>query len=401
MLDRLEHQEYRKIGFMYICYIMVFLPLAMVLVSKCLGFNAKKEFNEYLKSRINISGINSRDFFFIISVLSFLSVASILYTFIKLEHIPILELLKGSSDLGKLRIEASRGFKGNEYIRNIFALGLTPLLSFIAYAYSINTRSIRWRLLFIILFFLSILINVYDLQKAPVFFYFLMFILLNIYLGKFTLNIKRVSIIGIIGSFLLVCMYVFIQGVRTPAEFLSYNTGPIGRLILSQISPFFLHLDLFGNKLPFLHGKSLPNILLQLYDFEPQVRSAREVMETVYPEKVTAGIAGVLNTIFAGEAYANFGFAGIIIGTLYIGVFIQIMYISFIRIIKHPITLSIFIYFTVTIPRVMVGGFVDFVFNPFWILLIVLFLGLLVLQKMKVDFLRGFKDYLNQGKKSL
>jgi oligosaccharide repeat unit polymerase len=398
MLDRLEHVKYREIGFLYICYIMVFLPLTMYIVSKWLGFHAEKEFNDYLKSPVVISEIDSRDFFYIIGLLSLISILSIAYTFLKLEHIPILELLKGSSGLGKLRIEASRGFKGNEYIRNIFALGLTPLLSFIAYVYSLNTRLMRWRFLFVVLFMLSILVNIYDLQKAPVFFYFLMFILLNIYIGKLVLNFKWIIVIGLLGSILLVCMYVFIQGVRTPDQFLSYNTGPIGRIILSQISPFFLHLDLFGDEVNFLHGRSLPNLLLHLYDFN-QVRSARLTMEYYYPEKVTEGIAGVLNTIFAGEAYANFGYAGIIIGTLYIGAFVQVLYIGFIRTVKHPITLSIFIYFTVTIPRVMVGGFVDFVFNPFWIFILVLFMGMLYLHKMKVDFSKGFMEYLNKDPK--
>jgi oligosaccharide repeat unit polymerase len=398
MLDRLVHQEIRVIGFLYICYIMIFLPLSMFVVSKILGFKADKEFTRYIHSPISVKPSDNRDFFYIISFLSFISVLSIIYTFIKLDHIPILELFKGSSDLGVLRIEASRGFKGNEYIRNIFAIGLTPILSFIAYSYATISHSRRWRALFIVLFFLSILMNVYDLQKAPVFFYFLMFIILNIYLGKFVLNVKRILVIGLTGVVLLVIMYVYIQGVTAPDQFLSYNTGPVGRMILSQISPFFLHLDLFGDRIPFLHGRSLPNILLHLYDFE-QVRSARETMEYVYPEKVAEGIAGVLNTIFAGEAYANFGMAGILIGTIYIGVFVQVMYISFIRLKKHPVSLSVFMYFTVTIPRVMVGGFVDFVFNPFWILLLVLFIGLLVLQKVKVDLIKGFKEYLAEEKK--
>lgn len=400
MLSRLEHQGIRQIGFLYICFIMVFLPLTMFLVSKWLGFNAEKEFNHYLKSRIVISDMDHRDFYLIIGTLSIISILSIFYMIIKLEHIPILEMLRGSSDLGRLRIEASRGFKGNEYIRNIFAIGLTPLLSFIAYAYACNTRYMRWRILFIVLFFLSIFVNIYDVQKAPVFFYFLMFILLNIYMGTFKLNFKRIFFIGFAGAGMLVCMYVFIQGVTSPDQFLSYNTGPIGRMILSQISPFFLHLDLFGDEVNFLHGKSLPNLLLGLYDFE-QVRSARLTMEFYYPEKVEAGIAGVLNTIYAGEAYANFGAAGIIIGTFYIGVFVQLMYIGFIRMVKHPVSLSIFIYFTVTIPRVMVGGFVDFVFNPYWIFILVLFLGLLFLQKMKVSFVGGFKDYLSYKKNIL
>jgi oligosaccharide repeat unit polymerase len=396
MLVRLEHEEYRLIGFLYICFIMIFMPLSMFILSKWVGFEAEREFNAYLAAPVSIADSDSRDFFYIISGLSALSILSIAYTFLKLDHIPILELLRGSTNLGQLRIEASHGFKGNQYIRNIFALGLTPILSFISYAYASSTPLKRWRVLFLVLFSLSVLTSVYDLQKAPLLFYLLMFILLNIYLGKLKLNIKSVISVGLLGFCMIILMYVYIQGVTAPSQFLAYNSGPIGRIILTQISPFYLHLDLFGEEVNFLNGQSLPNLLTGLYDFE-QVRSARLAMEHYYPEKVEQGIAGVINTIFAGEAYANFGAAGILIGTIYIGLFVQIMYIAFIRLPKHPITISLFIYFTVTIPRVMVGGFIDFVFNPFWIFILGLFLGLLFLRKLKVDFLEDFLKYFRNN----
>lgn len=396
MLVRLEHEEYRLIGFLYICFIMIFMPLTMYLLSEWIGFDARREYNNYLSSPVRINESDSRDFFYVIFSLALLSVLSIAYTMLKLEHIPIIELIRGSSNLGQLRIEASHGFKGNPYIRNIFALGLTPLLSFIAYAYASKTSWRRWRVLFLVLFFLSVLISIYDLQKAPLLFYFLMFILLNIYLGKLKLNFKRVISVGLLGIGIIIVMYVFIQGVTAPSQFLAYNSGPVGRMILTQISPFYLHLDLFGEEVNFLNGQSLPNLLTGLYDYE-QIRSARLAMEHYYPDKVAQGIAGVINTIFAGEAYANFGAAGIIIGTLYIGAFVQIMYISFIRLPKHPVTISLFIYFTVTIPRVMVGGFIDFVFNPFWIFILGLFLGLLFLRKLKEDFLEDFLQFFRKN----
>jgi hypothetical protein len=122
-----------------------------------------------------------------------------------------------------------------------------------------------------------------------------------------------------------------------------------------------------------------------MYDLE-HVRSARVVMENYFPERVEEGIAGVLNTLYAGEAYANFGYNGIIIGTLYVGFFIQVLYIGFLRLPKHPVLIVLFIFFTVNIPRVVVGGFADFLFNPFWIMIVFLFGGLLLLIRFKIDF---------------
>ncbi|MFC0272230.1 O-antigen polymerase [Metabacillus herbersteinensis] len=395
MIARLSNQEYRYIGFYWICYIMLAMPLTMLMISNLFGFRADDEFKHYMKKPVNLLFNKSNDFFYLLFGLSVISLLSIGYMLVSLEQIPVIELFKGATNLGELRIEASHQFKGNVLIKNIFALGLTPILSLIAYIYTYVTNQKRWRILFILLFGASLFVSIYDLQKAPVFFYLLMFLLVNIYIGKVKLNFKLVLLIGTAAVAFIVILYIFVQNVTSATQFLSYNSGPLGRIILSQISPFYLHMDLFGQQIDFLNGKSLPNMVLNLYDLE-QVRSARVVMGHYFPEKVEEGTAGVLNTLFAGEAFANFGYLGIFIGTLYLGVFIQVLYIIFIRLPKDPVVITIFVFFTVNIPRVVVGGFVDFLFNPFWLLITVLFLGSLLLIRIKNDLLSGFKEYLSK-----
>jgi oligosaccharide repeat unit polymerase len=165
---------------------------------------------------------------------------------------------------------------------------------------------------------------------------------------------------------------------------LAFNSGPIGRIIFAQIGPTYLHLDTFPNAVPFLNGRSLPASLINLFDME-QVRSARLVMTRVFPDKIEAGTAGVLNTLFIAEAYANWGYLGILAGTLYVAAFVQIMYITFLKLPKNPVFLSLFIYFSVNIPRTLVGGFTDFLFNPIWIIITCLFLGMLLFIRVRID----------------
>jgi oligosaccharide repeat unit polymerase len=370
MIRLLSSESFRVIGFYIICFIMIFLPLTMYLVSNLFGFQADKEFQRYLKAPVRDESNHDLLTFLIYLGLTGLSLLAILYTIMHLEHIPILELMKGSENLGQLRIEASHGFTGNTLIRNIFGIALTPVLSMITFIYAYKTRKLKWILLFAVTFPSAVFIQVYDLAKAPIFFYTLMFLLLLIYMGVFRLTWFRVALLGIIGGAGLVLMYIFIQGVTDIDQFLSYNRGPIGRLILSQVAPFYLHLDLFTDRLPLLMGKSLPSTIIGLYDME-QIRSARLAMEVFFPEKVEAGTAGVLNTLYAAEAFANFGYAGVILGTIYVGVFIQFIYILFIRLPKNPLFLTLFVYFTVNIPRVMIGGFADFLLNTLWIAVVV------------------------------
>ncbi|WP_064091872.1 O-antigen polymerase [Rossellomorea aquimaris] len=386
MINKLTQEEYRWIGFYTIIGVMLFFPMILVMVSKLFGFDAINEYPRYLKKEISPIFKNSEEFFLFFLGLSIVSILAILYTILNSPLIPIFEIMVGNSDLspGQMRIEAARNFQGNYLIRNIFGIALTPLLSLIAYCYSIYSKDLKWKSLFWILFVGSIFINVYDLAKSPIFFYLIMFFLLRIYVGKMTLNVKKVLLLGSVGAGVLVSMYIVIQGVSDVSSFLSFNSGPVGRLIFAQISPTFLHFQVFGELQPFLHGKSLPGSLINLFDID-QIRSARLVMTEIFPEKVENGTAGVLNTLYVGEAYANFGYIGILVGTIYIAILTQTLYIIFIRLPKDPVVISLFVYFTINIPRTIVGGFTDFLFNPIWVFLVVLFGGFLFLFRVKND----------------
>lgn len=386
MINHLKHEEYRWIGFYVISFVMVIFPIVMLMVSKLAGFDAEKEYKSYLKKRIELPFQEKNEFFLIFAGLAFISLAAIAYTFLKTPKIPILEILIGHGDLspGELRVEAQRNFGGNYIVRNMLAIALTPLLSFIAYVYSVKTNQIKWKLLFLSLFAGSILINIYDLAKSPIFFYLIMFLLLRLYVGRMKFSWKRLFIWGTAGAIVLVSMYIVIQGVTDLESYLSINSGPIGRLIFAQIAPTFLHLDIFGKSVPFLNGRSLPATLVEMFGMD-QVRSARLVMSIVFPEKIEEGTAGVLNTLFIAEAYANFGYVGILAGTIFVAVLVQVLYITFIRLPKNPIFLSLFIYFTVNIPRTLVGGFTDFLFNPIWIFVTCLFVGILLFIRIRID----------------
>jgi oligosaccharide repeat unit polymerase len=397
MINKLDHEKYRLIGFLCVSFVMVFLPLTMLMINKLFGFDSKREFNEYLVKPIHYRSDQKGDlFFWLFLMLSSISILSVFYTLLMTETVPLFELIKGNfKDLAMLRIEAARSFGGNIYVRNIFAIALTPILSLIAYIISYKQQTLRWKFLFLILFALSILISVYDLAKSPVFFYVIMFILVRLYVGSMRLNWKRISAYVLIGGTLLIGMYISIQGVSNLSEYLSYSSGPIGRMILAQISPTFLHLNIFNESIPFLQGQSLPSVITGLFDME-NVRSARLVMENTFPDKVEEGTAGVLNTLYIAEAYANFGYLGILIGTMYLGILIQIMYICFLRLPKNPIFIGLFVYFTVNIPRTLVGGFTDFLFNPIWIFITFVLVALLVAEQILIKipfFQKYFKLY--------
>lgn len=396
MIKRIANEDYRLIGFLIISFIMVFMPLSMLMLSKLAGFNAEKEFNSYIEAPVFEDPSLKKGMYLMFVGLTFLSIASIGYTILNLKVIPILELVKGSGNAAEMRIEASRGFGGNTIIRNVFALTLTSILSMVTFIYSHKTRELKWVILFLITFPAAIFMQVYDLAKSPIFFYMLMFLLLLIYTRIIRLTWFKVAVIGLTGVFGLIGIYVVVQGVSGLDEILAFNRGPLGRLILSQVAGFYMHLDLFGDRLPYLMGKSLPSSILGLYDVE-QIRSARLAMEVYFPERVEAGTAGVLNTLFAGEAFANFGYLGVILGTFYVAIYIQVVYIIFVRLPKDPLFVTLFVFFTVNIPRVVIGGFADFLINILWVAILIILIGPYLALFVYRDFIKErFKLVFNR-----
>ncbi|MFY4775097.1 O-antigen polymerase [Metabacillus sp. RGM 3146] len=382
MIHLLSDDIYRYMGFFIICFIMVFMPLTMFIFSRFFGFQADKEFRNYIEAPIYREE-NPKLLFLLYVGLTLLAVGAVGYTVLKLHgHVPLLELVKGNrSELGAMRIAASRDFGSSTIIRNIFGVALAPILSMITFVYFYQRKELRWFILFVITTGAAVFMQVYDLAKGPILFYLIMVVLLLIYLRIIKLNLFKLLVLAGFGVVLLVAMYVVIMGVKDPSQFLSYNRGPLGRLMLSQIAPFYLHLDLFTNRLDLLNGKSLPSSIIGMYGIEP-IRSGRLAMEVFFSSRVKEGTAGVLNTLFAGEAYANFGYTGVLIGTMYIGLYIQTIYMIFIRMPKTPLFLCLFVYFTVNIPRTVIGGFADFLWNPLWMAILFIFLAPYTLIKL-------------------
>ena len=192
MINKLDHEYIRIIGFTAISFVMIFLPLTMFLVSTLVGFNAKQEFTHYLQKPIDDMFSDKRgrkEFYFLFLALSLISILAVAYTLLKTNQVPLFELLKGNvAELGRLRIEAARNFNGNIYIRNIFAIALTPLLSLIAYVCAVKTKELKWTFLWWALFGCAVIISVYDLAKSPIIFYIIMFIFVRMYVGNLVLD---------------------------------------------------------------------------------------------------------------------------------------------------------------------------------------------------------------------
>lgn len=372
IVNKLSNDVCRIYGYWAIMYTIVFFPIGQLVANRMFGIsNMSRVYNRYINEPLSDERKNNaKRIKNILVVVSFLSVVSVLYTMYFIGGSP-LKYLWGDADVMDMtisRIESSRNFGGNEYIKNIFGILLTPLLSYVAYGYKRCSRSKFNQCWFWIMFVSSILILTYNLEKSPILWYLLGFVFYRVYLGK-KLSNKILIIMFAIIMLILVGMYVILSSYTSDALFV-FNQGIVGRLILTSCAGLFIAFDVFPNQHAFLGFSSFSSLLSSAFGMAASDRSARIVMEVVNPAGVNAGLAGVYNGLFVSEAWANWGLIGVLLSPIYVGFIIQCFYIFYLRHKKTPLLMGLMIYYT--IQSGINGGVNDYIYNVTVAFLIIL-----------------------------
>ncbi|HOG43601.1 MAG TPA: O-antigen polymerase, partial [bacterium] len=377
LISRLTSENPRYYGWLAVNYSMIAMPLGMLFSSFLLK---EKDVGELLKRYgvKNVEPIVSKNDSYLRLLLLFLSsisIISVCYTFYSIGSMPVLSLLSGESSkfLARLRIEASLEFGGNIYVRNIFAIALTPVLSYISFGYYKMTKSRFDLFWFLIMLFFSLLISTYSLAKSPLLTYLLGFFLLKILVdGKVSRKVIVFSMISLLS--LLIFLYISVMGSnleRIPDLFIKFNEGISGRILLSQSAGTFFSFDIFPVQNNFLGFSSFSNVISEIFSIDKSDRSARIIMSIIMPSAIDDGTGGVINSLFVGEAWANFGLIGVLLSPFWVGFVIQWSYISILRSKKTPIFLALMVYLTLKWP--ITGGFNDFIYNAGIVMMFLVF----------------------------
>lgn len=388
LISKISNEDSRFYGWLAVQYTMVMMPLGMLFVINLFGYkNNNRLFQEYVHSPIkpflSLKDSYIRYPFYILSVIS---VFSVLYVMASLKSIPIAGIFQGlaAEELARMRIQASREFSGNEYVKNIFALGLTPILSYVAFTYYKMTKTKFDLSFFVLLALSSSLILTYDIAKAPLIEYFLGFIFLTVLING-SLKRKTLFFAFFLVIIVLITMYFLIAHITDASQLFSYNGGIIGRIILSQAAGTYLSFDIFPSIVGHIGFSSVSSFLNSLFDLENSERSARLLMEHTNPKAVEAGLAGVINSLFIAEAWADFGLLGVLIAPFYVGVVIQTLFMFFLKMPKTPLLLGLFTYFSYK--GSVTGGFNDYLYNAGYFVIIIFFVWIyfsgLALKQMK------------------
>lgn len=343
----------------FVSYTLIAFPLGMYGAKLLWGFNTR-EIDRY-RERPVVSLLSEGDSYirYPLYFISLLSILAVIYTYVVIGFIPLLKASQLDSETAvmQLRTKVDIGFGGNVYFKNIFGTLLTPILTYVAFAYYRKTKTKRDLVWFLVMFASVFFMLTYDLSKSPFIrflFGFLFFIILTrkVSFGK----VLRFALLAIV--LFIVTFTVFGKSDSVTSLLFSYNTGITGRLIISQISSLYQHVELFPKYHPYIGFSSLSKVLSPGH---PSERSARIVMEIASPSWIEMDIGGVYNTLFIGEAYANFGLWGVILSPLWIGALIQSFFIGLIRARKTPLLLGVFTYFSYN--SNLTGGFNEYLYD--------------------------------------
>lgn len=304
--------------------------------------------------------------FFICSLIFIVYLSSI-------PEIPLFAQIKGSTswDIKRYRSLATTDFGGKLYIYTIFFKTLYLFICFALFSNYLVKRNRRSLILFTLVFLANVFSAIYATQKAP--FVWLLIGLILVYLISLNKKIKvnHVLFFGTTAVLVLFFSYKYFMNLqdRSAAEIF---TSILSRAFTGQISPAYYYLELFPNQIGFLHGQSLPNPG-GIFPWE-HYRLTVEVMNIKFQNLASLDIVGSAPTAFWGESYANFGFLGIIIGSIYIGLILAITQIVFSITSKDPVNIAIYVLLILEFKDISTTGISNFIFNIDIIVILTLFL---------------------------
>ena len=380
LIQRISSDETINNTYWCMAYTMIVLPIAIILANKFLFKikDIKSLYLDNLKEETSLENKNTQNKFFVLIVVGLLiCLIATIYVFYCIGYVPLFKYLDSSFDFATERVNVNRNFDGNIYVKNIIMLIITPILSYIAYIYMRTTKEKKWIILFAISFILNIFIKTYDFSKSPLIYYICYFFIIEVMLGK-TFKLKKVIPFIIVAITLVVIFYTVIMGYD--GKLISLSNGPLSRVFISQAGALFLHFDAFPDRIDYLNGHSFPPFTKIFFgEGEYDVRSGREVMELYNPTAVENGTAGVLSTVFLGEAYANFGLIGVIVAPIIVGIIFSAILCIYLKSKKTPLNIILYLECFIIFTTVLQGGFVEFFYNIQFIVTLIVIFGFKIL----------------------
>jgi len=336
--------------FLLVCTGFLIIGIVMYATQKILKFSPKKDTEYYFSKPIeNIISPQESFFmpFFCINLCLGLILVGLVLSQIRGQRVswPILSAFVSQMEYVKGRVILADALKKGHWL--IAGTMLLKFNTYISFIYAYLKKTWKWKTLFTLLFILTFFIVIIPGTKGRIIFFFVELILIKFFLDyqkhiMLKKNIEKLYLKYISGGLIIVIFMSFVLfGTFTEKPFLVAKQI-FHRVFIGQIEGLYHILGLYPEPLDFLCGKGFANPG-GILPYEP-IFVSEQLARYLFPESVNLKTFLSLNTIFYGDAYANFGWLGVILSIIMAGIIIQIMNVFFVKYFKkNAITLSIYV----------------------------------------------------------
>jgi oligosaccharide repeat unit polymerase len=324
--------------------------------------------------------VNKTESMFLVLLLM-ISISVLMLYLSQLSDVAILVALAGDAGVAEARSSMTNNFQGKYHWYNLFMIELAKIVSFSFFCAFLIIK----RKLFLILFLISFLALVFSLtmsaQKGP-----LAWTLIGLFMvyaasrhrGRYP--VRGLFIVGLTVFLATSAMYI-VTGSQD--DLIGAGASIVSRSFAGSIQPAYHYLQFFPKVQGFLMGGSFPNP----GGFFPWggYSITVEVMNWFDPTLADRGIVGSMPTVFWGEAYANFGYLGIVIVPFFAGFLLFFIDRYFSKIRDAPIKVGFYVWMILHYSKLAQTGFSGYLIDLNMLVLLTIFLFvILASNRMKI-----------------
>lgn len=347
-------------SWMWVMYSIIMMPLGMIAFNNLIKIKPLVQFRKYLKRDIELVKKDRTNILLLLAMI-ICSIAIITFIFVKLERIPLFTLLiDGDAEQAAIERVAVRYNLGwLDYIKNLFGLMVIPIFAY--YSYVVAQVRKKWYYFFMcsILIVIALLMLTFDIQKAPIAFFILGFLILQTFISK-GIPLSYFFLFGILPVVLILIAYQLTTDTDAIRLFCNPTSAFYGRVFLSGYFAFPLSMEFFPEIISQpTYYSGIPSFVLTFLDIE-NTESARLVMQQMNPEGVKEGTANLFSGYYMGEAFANYGYLGLVISPVIVGVVVQVVHNYLLAHKKDPLILAFYAF--ITVKWLLGAGVVSFIY---------------------------------------
>lgn len=298
----------------------------------------------------------------VLLILFFVSIIVFLLYLSKLPSIPIVSLLLGTSEgnLKSLRSAATNAFPGDYHWYSLFFNSIFCFLCYVTFAELLKKYNKVNIFIFLSVFAFTAFAAIVPTHKAPIIWILIGLIITYMIVRNKRFSFKTIMLFTIISIPTLTFMYKFFMGYQDRTLFEIFNSI-LSRTFTGQITPAYFYLEIFPKKVDFLLGRSLPNPM-GIFPWENYQINV-EVMNYMNPHLIGSDIVGSAPTVYWAEAYANFGFFGIIVTSIIIGVLLYSIQYIVLSLPKSSLTIGLNTWLMLELQKLSITGISNFMLN--------------------------------------